>query len=97
MRATELDLSGDCVQGTNCKGQCCRGDRRGVETRRKKGSENPKGKGSRPSSSPQRNSLERGSPTKNISGKENQPTCFNFLRVVVQKEMIVITASTCVF
>ena len=36
-----------------------------------------KGKVSRPSSSPRRNFLERGTPTgKSPSGKENQPTCF---------------------
>ena len=44
-----------------------------------------KGKGSRPSSSQQRNSMEEGIPTgKNLSGKENQATCF-------AKEMLVLT------
>ena len=49
------------------------------DTRSKEQVSNGKGTASRPSSSPRRNSLKRGSPTgKSPSGKENQPTCFVF-------------------
>ena len=73
--------SGDCVQWTT-KGQCPRGHTCGMKhdpdnKREPKG----KGRGSRPSSSPRRNSLERGTPTrKHRSGRENQPTCFVFFK-----------------